>query len=92
MIQPEFDPKRIRKCEIVVIDGQNMIQFVATGDRHKMMKKDDGSIEIVKLFEQGNDYSYGSPYTIEEALAILDGDHYQTHRVIANKIRAHIQS
>ena len=83
------DVMRIRKCELIKIDGVDMIQFIAIGDRHKMMKMNDGTIEIITLPEQGLDYNYGKPVDVEQAIQILNtGTHNQ--RYIASQIKNHL--
>jgi hypothetical protein len=92
MLDNDFDSTRIRKCQLLNIDGKNMIQFIAVGDKHQMMKHDDGSIEMIKLKEQGKDYKYHDPKPLDEALSILDKGDFPTHQEIANHIRADIDA
>lgn len=92
MIKTEFDPSRIRKCEIITINNKQMIQFIGLGDRHKMMKNEDGSIEVIKLPEQGNEYRYGAPYTIEDGISILMETNKKEHQTLAEQIKKHISS
>jgi|GEM_PF-1986441 len=92
MIKPDFDSTRIRKCELVTVDDQQMIQFIATGDRHKLMRMDDGSLEVVKLPEQGKDYRYGDPYTIDEALSILGEKSHENHESLAQKLSQYLKN
>jgi hypothetical protein len=88
MLETDFDPIRIRKCQLLTSDdGIQMIQFIATGDKHQMMKQDDGSIQMVKLAEQGKDYKYHDPKSLNDALYILDKGTFPTHQDIANQIR-----
>lgn len=86
----DIDPKRIRKCELIIHNNEDYIQFIAIGDRHKMMKMEDGQIEIIKLPEQGKDYRYGDPVPLDNALQILDLGLFSTHRQIAQQIRNHL--
>jgi len=92
MIKPDFDSARIRKCELVMVDDQQMIQFIATGDRHKLIKTDDGSLEVIKLPEQGKDYRYGDPYNIDDALSILEQKSHENHESLAQRLRQHLQN
>ena len=88
MLETDFDPTRIRKCQLFTLDdGTQMVQFIATGDKHQMMKQDDGSIQMVKLPEQGKDYKYHDPKPLNDALSILDEGTFLTHQDIANQIR-----
>ena len=86
----DIDPKRIRKCELIIHNNEDYIQFIAIGDRHKMMKMEDGEIVIIKLPEQGKDYRYGDPVPLEDGLKLLDLGHFSTHKQIAQQIRAHL--
>ena len=88
--KPNFDPTRIRKCELVSIDNQQMIQFIATGDRHKLIKMDDGSLEVIKLTEQGKEYRYGDPYAVADALSILLESTLTGHKTMAQQIQYHL--
>jgi hypothetical protein len=88
----DIDLKRIRKCELIQNGNMNLIQFIATGDRHKMMKNENGEIEIIKLYEQGRDYRYGDPLPVEDGLKLLDMGAFPTHKHIAMQIRSHINS
>ncbi len=90
MIQADFDPSRIRKCELIEKNNKDMIQFIAIGDRHKMMKTNSGEIEIIKLPEHGKEYRYGEPVSIEKALSILDEGIFQNHKHMAQQIRVHL--
>lgn len=89
-MQQQIDTKKIRKCELVTMNNIEMIQFIATGDRHKMMKHDDGSIEIIKLIEQGKDYRYGDPYPLDIAIAILIESSQIGHKTLAQQIKNHL--
>lgn len=91
MTPSQFDPSRIRKCELVMNDNQQMIQFIAVGDRHKLMKIDDGSLEIIKLPEQGQDYRYADPFPIEDGLSILLQSPHLGHKTMAQQIRTHME-
>jgi hypothetical protein len=51
------------------------------------MRNDDGSIEMVKLPEQGNPFKYHDPLPLNDGLAILDAGHFPTHTKIATDIR-----
>jgi len=82
-----FDPSRIRKCEVVEKDGESFVQFIAIGDKHQMMKMDDGSVQIIKLPEQGKDYRYKDPFPLQEALEILQQGHHETHAYMADQIK-----
>lgn len=86
----DIDPKLIRKCEVMDQNGSQKIQFIAIGDRHKIMREDNGEINIIKLPEQGKEYRYKHPVSIDQALTILDGGHYETHAHIAQQIRSHL--
>lgn len=90
MNQSDFDVSRIHKCELVTIDGKVMTQFIARGDRHKMMKHEDGSIDIIKLYEQGKEYKYKDLVTIEEALVVLEKSRNINHKTIARQIRHYL--
>lgn len=70
-------------------DGETKVQFVAIGDKHRMMKRDDGSVAMIKEAEKGKPYRYGTPYSLNEALEILDQGNFRTHKDIAAHIRDH---
>jgi len=88
MIIPEFDPTRIRQCELVQKNNKTYIQFLAIGDKHRMLREDDGSIAVEVLQEAGKPYPYGQPYLINDAITILKQEHYPTHGKIAAEILA----
>ena len=73
-------------------DGEVKVQFVAIGDKHRMMKRDDGSVAMIKEAERGKPYRYGTPYNINDALNILDQAHFRTHPDIAAHIRENTPS
>lgn len=87
----DIDPKRVRKCELIQDKNQAFIQFIAIGDRHKMMKTQNDEIQIIKLPEHGKDYKYGDPIPLEEGLKLLDLGAYPTHKQIALQIRNHVK-
>lgn len=74
-----IDPMRIRDFQIVDIDGEDKIQFMAIGDKHKMIRQDDGRIVFTKLPEQGHPYKYGAPLSKEDALALLTSPQSNRH-------------
>ena len=82
MKKAPFDPTRIRKYDI--IDGD--VQFIAIGDRHQMIKHDDGSIEVQRLPEQGKDYSYFDPFPMDEAIKILRQGAHESHHKMADDL------
>ena len=83
----DFDPSKIRKCELITVNGTHMVQFIATGDKHQMMKQDDVSIQMIKLPEQGKDYRYGDPVMPMEAFDILNHDAHPSHASISKQLR-----
>lgn len=90
MKQSTFDPKRIRKCELVTEGDTHMVQFIATGDKHKMIRNDNGQIEIIKLPGEGRDYKYGEPYNINNAISLLEEGHYSGHAHMAEQLKNYI--
>ena len=84
----DFDPARIRKCELVTVNDVHMVQFIAIGDRHQMMKQDDGSVAMIKMPEQGKEYRYGDPFMPMEAFDILNHNAHPSHEDMANQLRA----
>ena len=90
MKQATFDPKRIRKCELVTGGDKPLVQFIATGDKHKMIRNDDGKIEVIKLPEQGRDYRYGDPYELNDAVSLLEEGHYEGHLHIAEQLKNYL--
>lgn len=93
MLQPHttFDPASIRNYHFVKNgDGMVCVQFIAIGDRHRMMKDDDGSIKIIREPEQGKPYRLGMPLDIESALSVLAEKTYPTHEEIAKHITKNI--
>jgi hypothetical protein len=84
----KIDPALIRNYHFVrTKEGEIKVQFVGIGDKHRMMKQDDGSVIVVKQSEQGKPYRYGPPQTIEDALSYLSKGAYNTHQDIADHIR-----
>jgi len=73
-----------------MIDNQKMIQFIAIGDRHKLMKTDDGALEVIKLPEQGKEYRYHDPFPIDDGLAILFKSTDIGHKTMAQQIKNHL--
>jgi hypothetical protein len=86
----DFNPSLIRKCELIKKDGKDYLQFIGIGDRHKMMKMEDGSITIIKLPEQGKDYNYGDAIPLEDALKILEQGAHSSHFQLARQIRHYL--
>lgn len=82
-----FNPARITDCDFITENGETKVQFIAIGDKHKMIRQDDGSIEIIKLPGQGRPYKYGSPFGLENALNLLIPKQNPDHARIAEKIR-----
>lgn len=88
-----FDPTLIRNYYFIRTDaGDIVIQFIAAGDRHRMIKQDNGKICIITQREQGKPYRYGPPLPVEEAIAILMCKSYPTHEHIAHHIREQIKT
>ena len=82
-----FDPSLIRNYHFVKNnDGHTFVQFVAIGDKHRMMKQDDETMVIIKESGKGKPYRYGEPYTIKQALEFLGQKSYPTHADIAKHI------
>jgi len=87
-MKSDINPIHIRKCEFITVNDVHMIQFIATGDRHQMIKEDDGTITMVKMPEQGKDYRYGDPFMPMVALDILNHNAHPSHESMAQKLRA----
>jgi len=85
-----INPELIRKCEIIEKNDVHKVQFIAIGDKHQIIKEDNGEMTIIKLPEQGKEYRYKSPVSVEYALQILSEGHYENHENIAQQIRSHL--
>lgn len=83
-----FDPSLIRNYHFIKNDdGVVLVQFVAIGDKHRMMKQDDGSMVVIKEAEKGKPYRYGQPCSVQDALEFLNQKSYPTHADIAQHIQ-----
>ena len=84
---PPFDPSLIRNYHFTNNDnGELLVQFIAIGDKHRMMKQDDGTMVIIKEAEKGKPYRYGEPCSVQQALTFLNQKTYPTHNDIAKHI------
>lgn len=86
-MKASFDPSRIRRYYIQDQDGQKLVQFTAVGDKHRMIKQDDGSIIVEKLIEEGKEYNYGDPMPMDKALDILMENTHPSHLALAGNIQ-----
>jgi len=82
-----FDPSRIRRYYLQDLDNDQMVQFTAIGDRHSMIKQDDGSMVIEKLVEKGKEYKYGPPLSLNQALDILMKNTHPSHLAMAGDLQ-----
>lgn len=83
-----LNPTLIRNYHFTRLhDSVLKVQFVGIGDKHRMMKEDDGSIVIIKEPEKGKPYRYGDPYDIDDAIQLLKEGHFITHKDIAQHIQ-----
>ena len=88
-----FNPALIRNYHFVKQANNSVkVQFIAIGDRHKMMKQDNGEILIIKQKECGKPYRYGAPFSVQDAVDILNQKTFSTHSEIAKHILDNVPS
>jgi hypothetical protein len=87
--KPPFDPSRIRKCKLINDEGIMMIQFIGIADRHKMICGNDGELRVETLHEEGLDYNYDDPCSLDEAIDILKQNTYHNHADMIRLIEFH---
>lgn len=83
----QINPSLIRNYHFVrTADNQLKVQFIGIGDKHRMIKQDSGQILIIKEKEKGKPFRFGAPFSVEEAVKLLEEGHYTTHHMIAKHI------